>query len=492
MSTWEPEHEWENEVRQPELEAPLTKRQLKRRQNKDSKLAKKFISLSAEISNLKSKMEALEDKITKASKITNAGFKRKKIRSMKREADKIAEKLRESEKKLKLVEPRVPKDPISGVPLKLHPPNRNKCIEAKVTEINKKIRRAKNRRNKERLITKREALKAEISCGPRLLEGALRSAYRRYRVDGIPGMDPDTFLNRIRRFLIDLLKKELGTGAVRSQTTTWIRFRKDGELVEIAFNSRMMNVYNLSDMDEIVNEMIAHMKGQIENPTLLNSRFVFDEVLYIDVNFHQLNLTRGSSYLPLPDWLMKKKAIIYPCNEDQKCFKWAVIAASRWEDIDSNPERISELKRFEANFDWSGIGFLVSIKDIKKFEFRNQISKNLLAIEDRQIYICRKGGNYEHIINLMLISENNRKHYVAIKSLSRLLSSQNTQHKGKEYFCTNCLQGFKEESSKDEHLDYCINNESVKVEMPHKNPIVQYSDGQFQFKVPFIMYADFE
>ena len=152
--------------------------------------------------------------------------------------------------------------------------------------------------------------------GTRLPEGAFGSTYRRYRVDGIPDMDPDTFLNRIRRFLIDLLKKELRTGAVRSQTMTWIRFRKDGELVEPAFNSRMMNVYNLSDMDEIVNEMIAHMKGQIENPALLNSRFVFDEVLYIDVDFHQLNLTRGSSYLLLPDWLMKKKAIINPCNED--------------------------------------------------------------------------------------------------------------------------------------------------------------------------------
>ena len=43
--------------------------------------------------DLKSQMEALEDKITKASKSTNAGFKRKKVRSMKREADKIAEKL---------------------------------------------------------------------------------------------------------------------------------------------------------------------------------------------------------------------------------------------------------------------------------------------------------------------------------------------------------------------------------------------------------------
>ena len=49
--------------------------------------------------------------ITKASESTNARFKRKKIRSIKREADRIAEKLGESEKALKLLEPRVPKDP---------------------------------------------------------------------------------------------------------------------------------------------------------------------------------------------------------------------------------------------------------------------------------------------------------------------------------------------------------------------------------------------
>ena len=85
---------------------------------------------------------------------------------------------------------------------------------------------------------------------------------------------------------MDLLKKESRTGAIRSQTTTWIRFRKDGELVELAFNSRMANVYNLSDMNEIVNEIIAHIKQQIENPALLNSRFVFDEDLHMDVDFH--------------------------------------------------------------------------------------------------------------------------------------------------------------------------------------------------------------
>ena len=70
-------------------------------------------------------MEALEDKITKASESTNARFKRKKIWSMKRKADKITERLKESEKALRLLEPRVPEDLMSGAPLKQHPPNRN-------------------------------------------------------------------------------------------------------------------------------------------------------------------------------------------------------------------------------------------------------------------------------------------------------------------------------------------------------------------------------
>ena len=112
---------------------------------------------------------------------------------MKREADKIVEKLIKSEQALKSLESRIPKDPVSGAPLKLHPLNRNKCIETKIAELNKKIRRVKNRRNKECLITKREALKAELNWGPRQLEEAFDGAYRRYQIDGIEGMDVDTF-----------------------------------------------------------------------------------------------------------------------------------------------------------------------------------------------------------------------------------------------------------------------------------------------------------
>ena len=139
-------------------------------------------------------------------------------------------------------------------------------------------------------------IKGPKSFKPIELEQAFREAYRSYRVNGRPKIDVDTFFNRIRKELIGLIKRELKTRtSARIQTTAWIRFVKDDEegqeRVELAFNSLMMSVYRGSEMDKIVDGMITNMKFQIENPALLNSRFVFDEFLHLDVNLHQLNLT---------------------------------------------------------------------------------------------------------------------------------------------------------------------------------------------------------
>ena len=92
----------------------------------------------------------------------------------------------------------------------------------------------------------------------------------------------------------------------------------------------------------------------------------------------------------------------------------------------------------------------------------------------------------------MLITDDDKKHYIAIKSLRRLLSRQNSKHKESQHFCINCLQGFREKKSRDEHYVYCRSNEAVRIEMPNVKLIVKYSDGQYQFKVPFMMCADFE
>ena len=247
-------------------------------------------------------------------------------------------------------------------------PKKLKRMKKKLGELNMKIRHS--RKKHDGLIHKRNSLKKAIkglkgpaSGGNRQptiepvqgfveaqsalfteLEQAFRRSYRSYRVNGRPRMDVEKFFSCIRGDLISLIARELtGLNSVRVHMTAWIRFTKDDDRVELAFNSRMIDVHRGSDFDSIVDEIIVHMKTQTENPVLLNSRFRFDEVLFLDVNFHQLNLTRGSSYIPLPDWLAKKKAIINPQNDDEECFKLAVITALKWTDIKFHPERVSNL-----------------------------------------------------------------------------------------------------------------------------------------------------
>ena len=328
-------------------------------------------------------------------------------------------------------------------------------------------------------------------------ERAFGSAYRSYRIDGRSRMDVDTFFSHIREELISLINRELtNLNSARVKMTTWIRFIQEFEdlveinRVELAFNSRMTEVHRGSDLGRIVNGMIAHMKTQIENPALANSRFKFDQVLFLDVSFHQLNLTRSSSYIPLPDWTAKKKAIINPHNDDEKCFKWAVIAAL---EIGKDLQHVSNLKKFADNYDWSRLEFPFAINKIGIFEKKNDISVTVLALKGQEIYITRKSEHKaSKNIKLLFITDGNSRHYTAIKSLSRLLGSRNTRHAHKQYFCLYCLQGFHSELSRDKHYEYCKDNKAVKIEMPKPGSFVEFHNGQNQFKVPFTMYADFE
>ena len=56
----------------------------------------------------------------------------------------------------------------------------------------------------------------------------------------------------------------------------------------------------------------------------------------------------------------------------------------------------------------------------------------------------------------------------------------------------NCLQGFRSEESRDKHFKYCKDNEAVGIKMPEEGSFVKFHNGRKQFKVPFVMYADFE
>ena len=118
----------------------------------------------------------------------------------------------------------------------------------------------------------------------------------------------------------------------------------DGNVIQVtevgkAFNTQIIEVFQGSSLSEIIDEMFTHMRTQVEIPALVNSRPVFNRVLSLEINFHQLNLTQDNLYLPLPDWITIKKAIINLQNEkDEECFKWAALIALRHETIENNSQ----------------------------------------------------------------------------------------------------------------------------------------------------------
>ena len=130
-----------------------------------------------------------------------------------------------------------------------------KRMKKKLNELNRKIRHSK--KSHDGLIHKRNSLRKAIESVKNRTkptpeskfifkerEQAFGGAYRSYRVNGVPKMDPETFFRRIRQELIETIKRELGSrNSARVQTTTWIRFVKDNERIELASNSRMMNLH---------------------------------------------------------------------------------------------------------------------------------------------------------------------------------------------------------------------------------------------------------
>ncbi|XP_057290793.1 uncharacterized protein LOC130613470 [Hydractinia symbiolongicarpus] len=208
------------------------------------------------------------------------------------------------------------------------------------------------------------------------------------------------------------------------------------------------------------------------------------------------NLTRGSSYLELPKWAASKKAVINPMNEDEECFKWAIIASQHHGDIGRNPNRISQMKPYVDHYNWDGMEFPTSIKSIYKFEANNpDIAVNVLHIDGKRINILRRSvhNGRTKVVTLLLISNDKKTHYTAVKSLSRHLGKETSKNRNAMHFCLNCLQGFPTIESRDKHYRYCTDHEAVKITMPTEaEKWLYYRDGQQQFKVPFAIYADFE
>ena len=97
-------------------------------------------------------------------------------------------------------------------------------------------------------------------------------------------------------------------------------------------------------VDELFESLFSRCHGNLETSMRI-SDFIFDSVQMVYYKCLKVNYRCGFPYINPPEWIKNKKATVNPPkNEDGKCFQYVVTVALNYGEIESHPERISNIK----------------------------------------------------------------------------------------------------------------------------------------------------
>ena len=299
----------------------------------------------------------------------------------------------------------------------------------------------------------------------------------------------------IKFHIESILKSMKGLKFVENLKVTFKKNSKNEIIIKTAyFNSKPKTIINKTQ----ITEELQSSKHEILNITAQwiseGSGWTIESVDNHYLNIVQYEPMKGSSYIELPQELNNpKKGLINLKNNDNECFRWCHIRYLNPQE--KHHQRIKNIdKEYINQLDYSGIEFPVTVKQYNKIEKQNEININVFGYENKQpypIYISKE--KYEKHLELLLITEDENKHYVLIKDFNRFMFNQ-TKHEHRKHFCMYCLQCFSSEEVLKNHKDNCIQlNGEQAIKMPDKsNNTLKFNNFHKQQPVPFVIYADFE
>ncbi|PFX11357.1 hypothetical protein AWC38_SpisGene24958 [Stylophora pistillata] len=328
-------------------------------------------------------------------------------------------------------------------------------------------------------------------------KSSLKQFAKMYTIEGSERYGPLAYLEVVKPTVINFLnvqknikielflkcrmtKKHIDTGEVEEQDAYFASFQR--------------MIFQETDREEIYDECAGEMLESLATFTREGSGWVVESVEGLDLHTVKYTPLKGSSYIKLSKHLERKMAIINMQNKDEECFKWCVTRALY--PVQIHPERITKILRKQAEkLVWDGIEFPVEVKSIDRFERLNpEIGVNVYMYEDglNPLRVSSKAQSTTKVIDLLLITEGDKKHYCLIKNLSRLVSSSLSKHEHKKFICRRCLNYLGSQRVLDTHSELCRDHEAVREKMPKEETYLSFKNHQKKMDMPFTIYADFE
>ena len=330
------------------------------------------------------------------------------------------------------------------------------------------------------------------------VDKALKGYTQSFDVELRDKKDPLLQLQKSRRaveyLFNNLLVQTKGFKFVETLQVKFVKYSNDKKIQKNGyFNSTTDLIINETDIKLAIQDSQQQILNKIAQWISEGSGWTIQSIENHYINIVNYSPLKGSSYIKLPQELRNSaKGLINMKNKDNECFRWCHIRHLNPQDKD--PQRIKKTdKQYIEKLDYSSIEFPVTVKQINKIEKQNNICINLFGYEEKQkfpIYISKE--KYQDHMELLLITEGEKKHYVLIKDFNKFMFNQ-TKHEHRKYFCMYCLQCFSREDVLTEHKNNCILiNGKQAINMPEKGDKVYFKNHHKQLPVPFVIYADFE
>ena len=282
--------------------------------------------------------------------------------------------------------------------------------------------------------------------------------YLDYMSNGNNSLSFNEYLELIKPYLYDLINVYKAKGDWKLQISAEIYFvsQKPGsDEIRMTYSRSTPEEFMIgSETEEVAEKLIISLlqkyQDNLQNK-MKGSDFIFNGVNYLFYDLNRITISKGGSYIESPKWLKDKKCIINQKNTDNKYFQYAATLALNFNNIDKHHQRISKIKLFINNCNWNNINFPTAKKDWNKFELNNKdVALSILYVpfNTKKIEIAYK-SKYNLIrdnqIVLLMISNSENWHYLAVKSLSRLLRGISSNHNS-DYYCLNCFHSYKTEN----------------------------------------------
>jgi hypothetical protein len=257
--------------------------------------------------------------------------------------------------------------------------------------------------------------------------------------------------------------------------------------------TKKIKTININDENIVINNIF---KSIVDTTAHIMMEGYDDYSSYTDkifINIKKYNPLSRGLFIDTPEELHRK--IINIQNKDEKCFAYCIIA--KFYPHEQNKHRVSNYINDFDKFNWDGVNFPTTIKDITIFEKNNSIAVNVFGFDNdtRDIYpLYISNIISEKEVDLMVIENDETSHYTLIPDFNRLMANK-TKHEHKLYWCKRCLCFYSHNEEKlKEHIDNgCGELGYQKVSLPSdEKKYISFKNYKNTLKIPFVIYADFE